>query len=52
MGDRRPEVVQRRVHYDRLFQRPYFEIRPKYRTVGFSNPVIRIVDIRDEGAAP
>lgn len=37
-----------RVHqkYIHLFKHPYVEIRPEYRSFGFSNPVIRIVDIR------
>ncbi len=32
--------------YEEMFRLPYVEIRPAYRAFGFSNPVIRIVDIR------
>jgi hypothetical protein len=30
-----------------LFARPYVEIAPAYRSFAFSNPVIRIIDMRD-----
>lgn len=32
--------------YQEMFRLPYVEIRPAYRAFAFSNPVIRIVDIR------
>ena len=32
--------------YGRLFSQPYIEIKPEYKSFAFSNPVIRIVDIR------
>ena len=39
-----------RVHqqYIELFKHTYLEIRPDYKSFGFSNPVIRIVDIRKQ----
>ncbi|GJL79723.1 MAG: hypothetical protein NPINA01_27120 [Nitrospinaceae bacterium] len=33
--------------YGRLFSRSFIEIKPEYKSFAFSNPVIRIVDIRD-----
>lgn len=30
-----------------LYSYPYTEIKPAYKTFAFSNPVIRIIDIRD-----
>lgn len=33
--------------YEAIFSHPYEEIRPAYMSFAFSNPVIRIVDIRD-----
>ena len=36
--------------YRRLFRYPFFEIRPAYCSFAFSNPVVRIVDIRLEPA--
>ena len=35
-----------RDRYRDLFRYPYVEIQPQYRPFGFTNPVIRIVDIR------
>ncbi len=35
--------------YRDLFEFPYREIRPAYKTFAFSNPVIRIIDIRHGG---
>jgi 4-amino-4-deoxy-L-arabinose transferase-like glycosyltransferase len=32
--------------YGRLFSQPYIEIKPEHKSFAFSNPVIRIVDIR------
>ena len=32
--------------YQILFKQPYFEIKPAYKTFAFSNPTIRIIDIR------
>lgn len=33
--------------YNRLFSQPYMEIKPEHKSFAFSNPVIRIVDIRN-----
>lgn len=35
-------------NFDRLFDLPYTEIKPAYKSFAFSNPTIRIVDIRTE----
>lgn len=32
--------------YQRFFRYPYVEVRPEYRSFGFNNPTIRIIDIR------
>lgn len=44
----REDASRRHQGYVVLFQNPYTEIRPSHRSFAFSNPVIRIVDIRDE----
>jgi hypothetical protein len=36
--------------YEAMFRLPYIEISPAYRAFAFSNPVIRIVDIRSGSA--
>lgn len=41
---------RRRKMYDSLFSLPYEEIRPAHRTYGFSNPVIRIIDVGGGGS--
>ena len=41
-----PEVYRIHERYVELFKRPYVEIRPAYRSFGFNDPVIRIIDIR------
>jgi 4-amino-4-deoxy-L-arabinose transferase-like glycosyltransferase len=41
------DVYETHKNYMRLFSHPYVEIKPAYKTFAFSNPVIRIVDIRD-----
>ena len=40
------EIYQVHQQYVELFKHPYVEIRPSYKSFGFNNPVIRIVDIR------
>jgi 4-amino-4-deoxy-L-arabinose transferase-like glycosyltransferase len=40
------EIYRNHQRYVDLFKHPYVEISPAYRTFGFNNPVIRIVDIR------
>lgn len=42
-----PKVYETHKRYMRLFSYPYTEIKPAYKTFAFSNPVIRIIDIRD-----
>jgi hypothetical protein len=44
-ANQKEEVYRRHRGYERLFQYPYVEIHPKYKTFAFSNPVIRIIDI-------
>jgi 4-amino-4-deoxy-L-arabinose transferase-like glycosyltransferase len=39
-------VYETHKKYIRLFSYPYVEIKPAYKTFAFSNPVIRIIDIR------
>lgn len=46
LEDQEPWVYQRHQGYEELFRYPYVEIRPTYRSFAFSNPTIRIVDIR------
>jgi len=41
-----PSVYRKHRRYLRLFSFPYREIRPRYRSLAFSNPVIRIVRLR------
>ena len=45
-----PEIYETQARYVALFARPYVEMAPAYRTFGFSNPVIRIVDVREPTA--
>jgi hypothetical protein len=45
LHDRRAEITD--AHYRDLFTLPYVEFAPAYRTFAFSNPVIRIVDLRE-----
>lgn len=42
-----PKVYEMHKKYVRLFSYPYIEIKPAYKSFAFSNPVIRIIDIRD-----
>ena len=39
-------TLERARRYQALFRYPHVEIRPAYRSFAFSNPVIRILDIR------
>ncbi len=45
LRNRRAEITD--AHYLDLFMRPYVEFAPAYRTFAFSNPVIRIIDLRE-----
>jgi hypothetical protein len=45
--------VRRRVNrYEQLFRYPYVEIHPRYKSFAFSNPTIRIIDIRQPLPSP
>jgi len=46
LANQDPYVYQRHKRYVELFAHPYVEFRPVYKSFAFSNPVIRIVDIR------
>lgn len=46
LSDQNPRVYQLHEKYVRLFSQPTIEIRPQHRSFAFSNPVVRIVDIR------
>ena len=39
-------IYRGHAQYEQLFSLPYVEIRPQYMSFAFSNPTIRIVDIR------
>jgi Dolichyl-phosphate-mannose-protein mannosyltransferase len=45
-----PDIYETHARYVALFARPYVEMAPAYRTFGFSNPVIRIIDVREPTA--
>ncbi len=47
-----PEVYQIHAQYVKLFTYPYVEFRPRYRDFAFTNPVIRIIDIRQSKVVP
>jgi len=40
------KIYQAQERYKALFDYPYTEIRPAYRSYAFSNPTVRIIDIR------
>jgi len=42
----RERVYQMKDQYDVIFEFPYHEIKPYYKSYAFSNPLIRIVDIQ------
>lgn len=46
MSGQHPKVYQLHEKYVRLFSLPTIEIGPQYKSFAFSNPVVRIVDIR------
>ncbi len=46
MSGQNPRVYRLHEKYVRLFSLPTIEIRPHHKSYAFSNPVIRIVDIR------
>jgi hypothetical protein len=45
-----PAVYRAHARYEALFAHPFIEIAPAYRSLAFSNPTIRIVDIRTPSA--
>ena len=47
LRNRRPEIYRTHARYTELFMLPYVEFAPAYRTFAFSNPVIRIIDLRE-----
>jgi len=46
LKDQDPSVYDTYRKYEELFSYPFLEIRPAYRSFAFSNPTIRIIDIR------
>ena len=46
LAGQHPRVYRLHEKYVRLFSLPTIEIRPQHRSFAFSNPVVRIVDIR------
>jgi hypothetical protein len=50
LRNRRPEIYRTHERYTALFTLPYVEFAPSYRTFAFSNPVIRIIDLRESSS--
>jgi hypothetical protein len=48
LGGQHPEVMRRFRAYRALFRRPCREVAPGYRSFAFSNPTIRVVDLRKQ----
>ena len=46
LKDQEPSVYEVHRKYEELFSYPFFEIKPTYKSFAFSNPTIRIIDIR------
>jgi len=46
LGGQHPEVMERYRAYRALFRRPYRDFAPGYRSFAFSNPTIRVIDLR------
>src|SRR5262249_32081928 len=46
LRNQRPVIYWTHERYKSLFQLPYVEFAPACRTFAFSNPVIRIIDLR------
>lgn len=46
LPDQDPSVYRIQARYEALFAHPFIEISPAHRTFAFSNPTIRIVDVR------
>lgn len=47
MKRQRPGIYLRSDIYRELFQRPYVEFKPAYKSFAFSNPTIRVFDLED-----
>jgi 4-amino-4-deoxy-L-arabinose transferase-like glycosyltransferase len=47
-----PAVYRAQARYEALFAQPFIEIAPDYRSFAFSNPTIRIVDVRSLSMRP
>jgi hypothetical protein len=52
LGDTDEDNRERLAKYRRLFEYPYVEVRPGFRTFAFSNPVIRIIDLQGRRGPP
>jgi len=53
LKDQPPDVYRLAAAYEKLFSYPYVEFAPAYQSFAFSNPTVRVVDIRkprDAGA--
>jgi 4-amino-4-deoxy-L-arabinose transferase-like glycosyltransferase len=53
LKDQPPDVYRLAAAYEKLFSYPYVEFAPAYQSFAFSNPTVRVVDIRkplDTGA--
>jgi hypothetical protein len=46
LASQRPEIYEAARRYTELFTYPTIEVRPTYRSFAFSNPTIKIIDIR------
>lgn len=46
IGNQHSEIYEIYKKYNELFRLPYREIRPVYKSYAFSNPTLRIIDIR------
>ena len=46
LPDQHPSVYKTQEKYQRLFARRFVEFKPEFRSFGFSNPTIRVIDIR------
>lgn len=46
-NNRVKDIPEKWRFYEKLFEAPYIEFKPEYRTYAFSNPTIRIIEIED-----
>jgi len=47
LPDQNQKIYESQERYNRLFEQPYVEFQPRFKTFAFSNPTIRIVDLKD-----